>query len=139
MQKDWGISRRNLVKGAATIPLANTAVLAAFNTAWAQNAKTLTIAIGSDVGNLDPDHYTNWNDYWAYGNMFEGLFRPNASGDLAPGLAEKHEVSGDGLAHKFTLRAAKFHNGDPVTADDFIFSVARTRDPATQNQRASLL
>ena len=114
-------------------------MLATFNTAWSQNAKSLTISIGHDVGNLDPDHYTNWNDYWAYGNLFEGLFRPNEKGDLVPALADKHEPSADGLSHKFTLRAAKFHNGDPVTSDDFIFSVARSRDPATQNQRASLL
>jgi peptide/nickel transport system substrate-binding protein len=133
------ISRRTVMQGAAALPLAGATVVAAFNTAWSQNAKALTIAIGSDVGNLDPDHYTNWNDYWAYGNLFEGLFRPNAKGDLVPALAEKHEQSADGLAHKFTLRAAKFHNGDPVTADDFIFSVARSRDPATRNQRASLL
>jgi peptide/nickel transport system substrate-binding protein len=134
-----GISRRVVVQGAAALPLATATMIASFNTAWSQSAKTLTIAIGSDVGNLDPDHYTNWNDYWAYGNMFEGLFRPNASGDLEPALAEKYDVSPDGLAHKFTLRAAKFHNGDAVTTDDFIFSIARSRDPATRNQRASLL
>jgi len=133
------VSRRDVIKGVALMPLSSAAIIASFNTAWSQNAKALTIAIGSDVGNLDPDKYTNWNDYWAYGNMFEGLFRPNESGDLAPALAENHEVSADGLAHKFTLRAAKFHNGDAVTSDDFIFSIARSRDPATQNQRASLL
>jgi len=134
-----GISRRHILKSAAALPLVNAGVLATFNTAWSQDAKTLTIAIGSDVGNLDPDHYTNWNDYWAYGNMFEGLFRPDAKGDLVLALAEKHEPSADGLSHKFTLRAAKFHNGDPVTTDDFIFSIARSRDPATQNQRSDLL
>ena len=134
-----GLSRRGLMRGAAAIPLASAGVLAAFNTAWSQDAKALTISIGHDVGNLDPDHYTNWNDYWAYGNLFEGLFRPDDKGDLVPALAEKHEPSADGLSHKFTLRAAKFHNGDPVTSDDFIFSIARSRDPATQNQRASLL
>jgi peptide/nickel transport system substrate-binding protein len=134
-----GPSRRHILQGVAALPLANAGVLTTFNTAWSQGAKTLTIAIGSDVGNLDPDHYTNWNDYWAYGNLFEGLFRPNENGDLVPALAEKHEPSADGLAHKFVLRPAKFHNGDPVTSDDFIFSVGRSRDPATQNQRASLL
>ena len=111
-----------------------------FNTAWAADAKSLVIVIGSDVGSLDPDKYTNWNDYWAYGNMFEGLYRPNEKGDLVPGLAESVEVSPDGLTYRFRLRAgAKFHNGDPVTSDDVIFSINRSRDPAIQNQRASLL
>ena len=139
MEPNRGLSRRRILQSAAALPLANAGVLAAFNTAWSQTAKTLTISIGSDVGNLDPDKYNNWNDYWAYGNIFEGLFRPDAKGDLVPGLAEKHEPSDDGLSHKFTLRAAKFHNGDPVTSDDFIFSIARSRDPAIQNQRSSLL
>ena len=102
------ISRRSIVQGVAAVPLVSGNILATFNTAWSQNAKLLTIAIGSDVGNLDPDKYTNWNDYWAYGNMFEGLYRPNAAGDLVPALAETHWASPDGLSHKFTLRAANF-------------------------------
>jgi len=139
-KKTW--SRRSFLRSAAaTIPVAGAGVLAGpFNTAWAADAKSLVIVIGSDVGSLDPDKYTNWNDYWAYGNMFEGLYRPNEKGDLVPGLAESVEVSPDGLSYKFKLRAgAKFHNGDPVTSDDVIFSISRSRDPAIQNQRASLL
>ena len=114
------VSRRHVLQSGAALALANAGVVAAFNTAWSQSAKTLTISIGSDVGNLDPDKYTNWNDYWAYGNMFEGLFRPDAKGDLVPALAEKHEPSADGLSHKFTLRAANFHNGDPVVRRQII-------------------
>jgi ABC-type transport system substrate-binding protein len=34
-------------------------------------------------------------------------------------LAEKHEPGADGLSNKFALRVAKFHNGEPVTNDDF--------------------
>ena len=133
-------SRRRFLQ-AAGASLAGVGALAVpFNTAWAADAKSLVIVIGSDVGSLDPDKYTNWNDYWAYGNMFEGLYRPNEKGDLVPGLAEWSEVSPDGLTYKFRLRAgAKFHNGDPVTSDDVIFSLNRSRDPAIQNQRASLL
>lgn len=136
------LSRRQfLQRTAASLPLACGGVLAAcFNVAWAADAKSLVIVIGSDIGSLDPDKYTNWNDYWAYGNMFEGLFRPDDKGDLVPALAEWHEVSPDGLTYKFRMRAgAKFHNGDPVTSDDVIFSIKRSRDPAIQNQRASLL
>lgn len=133
------IDRRQLMAGAAGASLASFSLLNFPNKAHAAT-DTLTITIGNDVGNLDPDKYTNWNDYWAYGNMFEGLYRPNEKGDLAPGLAEGVQISPNGLQYRFTLRAnAKFHNGDPVTSDDIIFSVQRTRDPAIQNQRASLL
>src|SRR4051794_27791581 len=134
-------ARRRFVQAAvAAAPLASVASLAGiFNTAWAADARALVIAIGSDVGSLDPDKYTNWNDYWAYGNLFEGLYRPNEKGDLVPALAESHDVSADGLTYRFRLREARFHNGDPVTSDDIIFSIRRSRDPSIQNQRASLL
>jgi len=115
--------------------LANAGVWATFNTSWSQTAKALTISIGSDVGNLDPDKYTNWNNYWAYGNMFEGLFRPDAKGGLVPALAEKHESSADERSHKFMLRATKFHNSDPVTTDDFI---SRLHDRAIRQYRISV-
>jgi peptide/nickel transport system substrate-binding protein len=133
-------SRRRFLQAAGASLTGAGALAVPFNTAWAADAKSLVVVIGSDVGSLDPDKYTNWNDYWAYGNMFEGLYRPNEKGDLAPGLAEWSEVTPDGLTYRFRLRAgAKFHNGDPVTSDDVIFSINRSRDPAIQNQRASLL
>lgn len=142
MQRDRmrGSRRRFLQATTASIPLAYAALAARFQAAWAADAQSLVIVIGSDIGSLDPDKYTNWNDYWAYGNMFEGLYRPDAKGDLVPALAESHDVSADGLLYRFTLRAgARFHNGDPVTSDDVIFSIKRSRDPAIQNQRSSLL
>jgi peptide/nickel transport system substrate-binding protein len=49
-------------------------------------------------------------------------------GGMVPSLAESWTVSPDGLAYDFILRnGAKFHNGDPVTADDVKFSFARYR------------
>lgn len=58
-------------------------------------------------------------------------------GDFKPGLAESWTVSDDGLALTFRLRDVKFHNGEPVAADDVVFSlnawaaspVARSRGP----------
>jgi peptide/nickel transport system substrate-binding protein len=47
---------------------------------------------------------------------------------MAPSLAESWSVSPDGLVYDFVLRAGvRFHNGDPVTAEDVKFSLERYR------------
>ena len=52
---------------------------------------------------------------------------------MAPSLAESWSVSKDGLVYEFVLRqGAKFHNGDPVTADDVKFSFERYRGAAAR-------
>ena len=64
--------------------------------------------------------------------VFSGLvsFDPNLN--LVPELAESWDVSSDGTIYTFHLRTnAKFHDGTPVTAQDFIYSWERAADPAT--------
>jgi hypothetical protein len=64
--------------------------------------------------------------------VFSGLvsFDPNLN--LVPELAEAWDVSSDGTVYTFHLRSnAKFHDGKPVTAQDFIYSWERAADPAT--------
>ena len=49
-----------------------------------------------------------------------------------PGVALSHEVSDDNKVYTFTLRQdAKWSNGDPVTAGDFVYGIQRAADPAT--------
>jgi peptide/nickel transport system substrate-binding protein len=53
-------------------------------------------------------------------------------GNYVPYLAESWEISEDGLVWTFHLRQdVKFHNGDPLTANDFVYSFNRALDPAT--------
>jgi peptide/nickel transport system substrate-binding protein len=53
------------------------------------------------------------------------------SGQLIPHLAESWKVSGDSRAITFTLRsAARWHDGQPVVADDVVFTIETARDPA---------
>ena len=57
-----------------------------------------------------------------------------------PGAAESWTVSPDGKVYTFKLRAgATWSNGDPVTADDFVYSFRRLVDPATAAEYASML
>src|SRR5438046_5063917 len=55
--------------------------------------------------------------------LHDAMVKPMPGNPLAPSLAESWTVSRDGLAYEFVLRkGAKFHNGDPVTAEDVKFS-----------------
>jgi len=54
--------------------------------------------------------------------------------ELIPSLAESYEISDDGLTYTFQLRQdVKFHNGDPLTAEDFRYTFQRALDPETES------
>src|SRR5438477_12373632 len=58
----------------------------------------------------------------------DALVKPMPGKSMAPSLAESWSVSPDGLIYEFVLRKGpKFHNGDPVTAEDVKFSFERYR------------
>jgi ABC-type transport system substrate-binding protein len=59
--------------------------------------------------------------------MHDGLLKPMPGVGSGPSLAESWSMARDMASADFTLRAAKFHNGDPVTAEDVKFSFERYR------------
>src|SRR5918996_454373 len=60
--------------------------------------------------------------------LHDALVKPMPGNAMAPSLAESWSSSKDGLVYEFLLRqGARFHNGDPVTADDVKFSFERYR------------
>ena len=60
--------------------------------------------------------------------LHDALVKPMPGNAMAPSLAESWSVSKDGLVQEFVLRqGVRFHNGDPVTADDVKFSFERFR------------
>src|SRR5215468_10414102 len=63
--------------------------------------------------------------------LHDAMVKPMPGQPLAPSLAESWFLSDDGLTYEFVLRkGAKFHNGDPVTAEDVKFSFERYRGTA---------
>jgi oligopeptide transport system substrate-binding protein len=72
--------------------------------------------------------------------LFEGLTVFDASARPRPGVAERWEVSSDGLQYTFHLRSsARWSNGDPVQSEDFVYAWKRVLLPQTASEYASQL
>lgn len=93
--------------------------------------QTLLLGNGAEPKDLDPQVVTAFTDGNILVALFEGLTCiDEKSSQPVPGIAERWETSSDGLIWTFHLRASsKWSNGDPVTADDFVYSVHRMLSP----------
>lgn len=88
--------------------------------------------LGSDPESLDPHKARSIQSGDILRDIGEGLLAYSASGELIPGAAEGWTVSDDGLIYTFKLReAARWSNGDALTADHFVYAFRRLVDPAT--------
>src|SRR5438876_1477819 len=102
--------------------------------------KVLRIANMGEPETLDPHKTSVTYESNILRNLFEGLVVQDPKGKVAPGVAETWSASADGVTYTFKLRAnAKWSNGDPVTANDFVFSLRRIQDPNGKSQYAEVL
>jgi len=83
---------------------------------------------GPEPKTLDPQMSYSTSEIIMEMAMFEGLTRLDINNVPQPAIAEKTDVSADGLKYTFHLRDSKFSNGDPLTADDFKFAWMRAMD-----------
>ncbi len=105
----------------------------------AARAAVLNLHNGADPSSLDPQKLSgDWEDRIA-GDIFEGLLTEDAAAEPIPGQAESWEISDDELTYTFTLRdGITWSDGEPVTAQDFVFAFQRLMDPATAADYAYL-
>lgn len=98
--------------------------------ALAQPALADKIRIGSPypTTTLDPMRTAQAGSMEVFGQLYARLLRLDETGALVPGLAETWEIAPDNKTITLTLREAQFSNGDPITAEDVVFSLLRVRD-----------
>ncbi|MDP3784760.1 MAG: ABC transporter substrate-binding protein [bacterium] len=66
--------------------------------------------------------------------IYSGLLRPDGKGALISDVAERYEISPDGLSYTFTIKPeASFHDGEPLRADDIIFTVELAKNPVLKS------
>ncbi len=94
----------------------------------------LVIINGGEPDTIDPAKIRGQPEGRIAYALFEGLTRYKANGETEPGMAERWEISPDGLHYTFHLRdGIRWTNGDPITAQDFVWSWLRTlREPEAE-------
>ena len=84
-----------------------------------------SVMLGSNVVSLDSAQCTDVSSFEVIADCIDGLIQLDANGKPIPALSETFDVSADGKTYTFHLRGAKWSNGDPVTAEDFVFAWRR--------------
>jgi oligopeptide transport system substrate-binding protein len=103
------------------------------------SAVTLNMMNGSEPGSIDPHQASGDWENRIIGDYIEGLMAEDANAEAIPGQAESYTISDDGLVYTFKLRdGLKWSDGEPVTAEDFVFGFQRLFDPATASEYAYL-
>jgi oligopeptide transport system substrate-binding protein len=85
-----------------------------------------------EPSSLDPHRVNNTIDEAIMADLYEGLVTLAPDASILPGAAESWTVSPDGTVYTFKLREGlRWSDGEPLTAEDFVFSFRRQLDPAT--------
>lgn len=95
-------------------------------------AQVLHVGNGAEPQTLDPHRAEETSSFGVLVDIYEGLVSESPNGDLIPGVASQWTIGDDGKTYVFNLRPeARWSNGDPLTAHDFVFSFRRGVDPKT--------
>lgn len=94
--------------------------------------KLIRYYLEGEPQNLDPQLSNDPSSLLVVRNIFEGLVRLNENGEPRPGVASRWESNSDHTSFTFYLREdARWSDGSPVTADDFVFGIRRSVLPET--------
>lgn len=96
--------------------------------------KSVVVQTDADLSSMDHNIATDGTSFIAIALGIDGLTDLDANGVVLPDLAKSWDISEDGLTYTFHLDDAKWSNGTPVTAGDFVFGWQRLADPKTASQ-----
>lgn len=92
--------------------------------------QTFVYRVLDEHSSVDPQVVEDVSGSEIVRDLFEGLMNQDAAGNLIPGVATGYEVSDDNMTYTFTLRDdARWSNGDPVVAGDFVHAWRRAVNP----------
>lgn len=95
---------------------------------------------GAEPQSLDPHKSEGVPESNLQRDLYEGLTNDSPDGGIEPGAASAWTISEDGLVYVFHMREdARWSNGDPVTAHDFVYGLRRSVDPATLSNYSIML
>ena len=101
---------------------------------------TLRVCVGAEPETLDPRKASALTEMQTLKQLFENLTTQSTTGEIIPGVAERWDISQDGLTYKFYLRKdAKWSNGDPVTAHDFEYAWKTALSPELASKEADYI
>ncbi len=111
------------------------------NVEYGNQNQILYYGNGDEPKSLDPHLTTGSPDNNIIMNLFEGLIsKDHATLEPKPGVAKSWTISEDGRVYRFQLREnARWSNGDPVTAKDFVYSWRRALTPSVPNAYAYMM
>lgn len=95
-----------------------------------ETKQVLNVSAPAEIPTMDSTKAHDAVAFTVLNNVNEGLFRQDQNNKPILAMAEKHEKSDDGLVHTFTIRDAKWSNGDQVTANDFEYAWKRVMKEA---------
>ena len=107
--------------------LISAVMLLAFSAALpSAHAASLTLNAVQNFGTIDPAKVTDYTQYMAAVNLYDGLIGIAPDGALKPGIATKWTASADGKTFTFTIKSGvPFHSGGTVSAADVVYSMKR--------------
>lgn len=98
---------------------------------------SVVVGITQDLDSLDPHKAEAAGTKEVLFNVFEGLVKPDAAGNLVAAVASEYHISEDGTVYTFTLRdGITFHNGALVTVNDVVYSIKRYADLLQERESA---
>ena len=122
------MSKRSIIALVLCVALIPSVALCGCSGDKKDGSSRIVVGIPQDLeDSLDPHEAVAAGTKEILFNIYEGLLKPDETGNLVPAVAKEYSVSDDGLTYSFILReGAKFHNGEPVTAEDVKYSIEKS-------------